>query len=211
MAAYHEYAQTTGNFDSLPQSKIKSVFDCSLYKREPWCAHQSRIVQYLHQPPTCAILSSQSPCIIYLVYSEHKEFFVMKIHNCPNCNATLDLEVNNREFAFCQYCGTKILLDDYRSTHRFVDEARIKEAELECQIRLKELEMEKEKQEAAAKAKAFKIKLSFILGIIGILMITIGYGLGNLSNNSDSSFYLLSMIGLFPLLAIGFIWTSGKQ
>jgi len=113
--------------------------------------------------------------------------------------------------AFCQYCGTKILLDDYRSTHRFVDEARIKEAELECQIRLKELEMEKEKQEAAAKAKAFKIKLSFILGIIGILMITIGYGLGNLSNNSDSSFYLLSMIGLFPLLAIGFIWTSGKQ
>lgn len=135
----------------------------------------------------------------------------MKKHVCPNCNATMDFEISNREFVFCQYCGTKIMLDDYRSTHRVVDEARIKEAEIKAQIRLKELEIARLKQEAKEKSKWFKVKISIVLGIIGTLMMIIGYGLGSLSNNPDSSFYMLSLIGLFPVMAIPLIWLTGNK
>ena len=31
----------------------------------------------------------------------------MIVLSCPNCSATLELD-ENRQFAFCQYCGTKI-------------------------------------------------------------------------------------------------------
>lgn len=41
------------------------------------------------------------------------------------------------------YCGNKIILDDFRSFHCIIDEARIKEAEAERVVRLKELESEK--------------------------------------------------------------------
>ena len=30
---------------------------------------------------------------------------------CPNCKAPLEID-QDRLFVFCQYCGTKILLDD---------------------------------------------------------------------------------------------------
>ena len=39
------------------------------------------------------------------------------------------------------------MLDDYRSTHRVVDEARIHETETDRIIRLKELELEEKKRE----------------------------------------------------------------
>lgn len=63
----------------------------------------------------------------------------MRTCNCPSCNANLTIDDENREFAFCQYCGAKIMLDDYRSTHRVIDEAKIKQAEFNREIRLKEL------------------------------------------------------------------------
>ena len=65
----------------------------------------------------------------------------MRTCNCPNCNAKLTIDDENRDFAFCQYCGEKILLDDYRATHRVIDEAKIKQAEVELEIRLKELKI----------------------------------------------------------------------
>lgn len=65
----------------------------------------------------------------------------MRTCNCPNCNANLTIDDKDREFAFCQYCGTKIMLDDYRSTHRVVDEAKIKQAEIDREIRLRELKI----------------------------------------------------------------------
>lgn len=57
---------------------------------------------------------------------------------CPSCGAELTVKDENRDFIFCEYCGTKVRLDDYRETHRFVDEARLKEAE----VQMKRLEME---------------------------------------------------------------------
>lgn len=32
---------------------------------------------------------------------------------CPNCGANITLD-NTRDFGFCSYCGTKILLDEYK-------------------------------------------------------------------------------------------------
>ena len=66
----------------------------------------------------------------------------MRVCKCPNCNANLTIDDENRDFAFCQYCGSKIMFDDYRSTHRVVDEAKIKQAEFDREIRLKELHIE---------------------------------------------------------------------
>ena len=105
----------------------------------------------------------------------------MRKCTCPNCNANLTIDDNNRDFAFCQYCGAKIMLDDYQVTERIIDEARIKESETERIIRLKELELEERKQLAKEKAKKNKIIASIILGITGILMIVVGGFLGQFS------------------------------
>ncbi len=70
----------------------------------------------------------------------------MRTFNCPSCGAEITLEVGNRDFGFCQYCGSKIMLDDYRITHRYVDEAQITQSENEKILRLKELEIQKANQ-----------------------------------------------------------------
>ena len=67
----------------------------------------------------------------------------MRACKCPNCGANFEVE-EGREFAFCGYCGTKIMLDDVRITHRIIDEARLKEAEIEQIKMVHRLEMEKE-------------------------------------------------------------------
>ncbi len=65
---------------------------------------------------------------------------------CPNCNASLDNIDPSRKYCYCQYCGTKILIDDEVNRHEthVYDEARIKETESKELLRLKELEIERE-------------------------------------------------------------------
>ena len=69
----------------------------------------------------------------------------MKLINlrCSNCGADLQVDPDRKQ-VFCSYCGTKLLVDDetINITNRFVDEARLKEAE----VRLKELEYEHERE-----------------------------------------------------------------
>lgn len=88
----------------------------------------------------------------------------MRACQCPNCNAQISLD-DSRDFGFCQYCGTKIMLDDYRSTHRVVDEARIQETETDRIIRLRELELEEKENERSRKGRmvAFMIALAFVI------------------------------------------------
>lgn len=89
----------------------------------------------------------------------------MRTYKCPNCNAQLSFD-DSREFAFCQYCGAKIMLDDYRATYRVVDEARIHETETNRVIRLKELEIEEKKREREHKEeKWFWICWSIGIGV----------------------------------------------
>lgn len=89
----------------------------------------------------------------------------MKYFTCPGCGANGSFEHDNRDFCFCEYCGTKIMLDDFRSTYRFVDEAKIREAELKNEMYLKELEMEEKQEELSRRG----IKTAFIIALIFVL------------------------------------------
>lgn len=99
---------------------------------------------------------------------------------CPECKANLSVEPGRKQ-CFCQYCGTKIIIDNEEQVQTFktVDEARIREAELDNEIRLRQLEIEKMKLEQEQKKqmlnRSLKIKIAIILGIIGMVAILIGY------------------------------------
>jgi acetyl-CoA carboxylase beta subunit len=85
---------------------------------------------------------------------------------CPSCGAELTVKDENRDFMFCEYCGTKVRLDDYQETHRFVDEARIQESKDAKELELKKMEFEEKKDKQA-------LLVSGILLIGGIGMIFI--------------------------------------
>ena len=73
---------------------------------------------------------------------------------CPGCGADLTVKDDNRDFMFCEFCGTKIRLDDYQETHRFVDEARIQESKDAKELELKKMEQERWRTEDANKTAA---------------------------------------------------------
>lgn len=91
----------------------------------------------------------------------------MRSCRCPNCDANITVDDENREYTFCQYCGSKIMFDDYRSTQRIIDEAKIKQAETERIVRLKELELE----ETRLKQKDISGKILFPIWIVLSLIV----------------------------------------
>lgn len=99
---------------------------------------------------------------------------------CPECKADLSVEPGRKQ-CFCQYCGTKIMIDNEEQvqTYKTIDEARIREAELQSELRLKQLEIEKMKLEQEQKKqmlnRSLKIKVSIILGAIGMISVLVGY------------------------------------
>lgn len=66
---------------------------------------------------------------------------------CPGCGADLTVKDGNRDFMFCEYCGTKVRLDDYQETHRYVNEAEVKKVEAEKELKLKQIETDAKKGE----------------------------------------------------------------
>lgn len=80
---------------------------------------------------------------------------------------------DNRDFMFCEFCGTKVRLDDYQETHRFVDEARIQESKDAKELELKKMEFEERKRKEDLKSAfaIIKVSLGITLGGLGILMI----------------------------------------
>jgi DNA-directed RNA polymerase subunit RPC12/RpoP len=89
----------------------------------------------------------------------------MRACNCPECGAEIQINDTNRDFGFCQYCGAKIMLDDYRSTQRYVDEARVKEAE----VRMKELEMEERENQVQRNNAKTAYKIAAIIAVVGVI------------------------------------------
>lgn len=79
---------------------------------------------------------------------------------CPSCGAELTIKDESRDFMFCEYCGTKVRLDDYQETHRFIDEARIQESKDAKELRIKEMEFEERKR---AEEKKDEKKIPFII------------------------------------------------
>lgn len=99
--------------------------------------------------------------------------FMARTVKCPGCGADLTVKDGNRDFMFCEFCGTKVRLDDYQETHRFVDEARIQESKDAKELELKKMEFEERKRKEDLKSAfaIIKVSLGITLGGLGILMI----------------------------------------
>lgn len=90
---------------------------------------------------------------------------------CPSCGAELSVRDNNRDFMFCEFCGTKVCLDDYQETHRFVDEARIQESKDAKELELKKMEFEEKKRhEHDKQEKAAITGLVIFMIVVSILL-----------------------------------------
>ena len=130
---------------------------------------------------------------------------------CPECGAALNIE-EGREQIFCSYCGTKIMVhNDNEHIYRHIDEAGIKQAETERIVRMKQMEIAEKKRLASERMTKTKIKISLILAVVGILMMTLGYLAGSATGDPDSGLYMISMVGFFPLMGAGYIWLFSKD
>ena len=63
---------------------------------------------------------------------------------CPRCGADINV-ADDREFIFCEYCGSKILLDnDHEYTIHTIDEAKIRKVEADREVRMRRVEAERD-------------------------------------------------------------------
>lgn len=103
----------------------------------------------------------------------------MKLINlrCSNCGADLQVDPERKQ-VFCSYCGTKLLIDDesINITKRYIDEARLKEAE----IRLKELEYEHEREMRAEMLRQEQKKVNRISLMIYLAALLITFSVSGL-------------------------------
>ena len=122
---------------------------------------------------------------------------------CPECGADLEMEEGRKQM-FYSYCGAKVMLQNENEyTIRTVDEARIREAEVNRELRLKELELEKQRKSEEdnknLSSKNFfkkRIKIYLILTIIGAVPMLLDL---NFTGTIDKIFTLISMVGLCGL------------
>lgn len=129
---------------------------------------------------------------------------------CPECKANLSVK-EGRKYCFCQYCGTKIMLEDDRvnkTYYTYRNEARLRQAEIDREIALKKLEIEKIKVEQEEKRKnknrRLKIIVAIILAILVFVLSLSGYLL------KDGSLTLTAMM-IFPILCILGITSLGNN
>lgn len=129
---------------------------------------------------------------------------------CPECGSKLQIEDGHKE-CFCQYCGHKILLDDGNkkvnvnviNTYHKIDDARIKEAEVDKLVRLKELEVEEKKLNKKMKSRRFR-------AILGLSLLIIGGGAIILSRIfNDDGFFEYGFFAIIGALLVGFVAIIG--
>ncbi len=88
---------------------------------------------------------------------------------CPSCGAELMVKDDNRDFMFCEFCGTKVRLDDYQETHRYVNEAEVQRVKAEKELELKRMEMEEKKRKEDIKEE----NKGLIIGAVGFAVFMI--------------------------------------
>lgn len=129
---------------------------------------------------------------------------------CPEYKANLSVE-GGRKYCFCQYCGTKIMLEDDRvnkTYYTYRNEARIRQAEIDREIALKKLEIEKLKVEQEEKRKNKNRKLKIIVAII--LAISV-FALGLSGYLLEDGFLVLMAMLTFMILFILGIESLGNN
>lgn len=94
---------------------------------------------------------------------------------CPSCGAELTVKDDNRDFMFCEFCGTKARLDDYQETHRYVNEAEVQRVKAEKELELKRMEMEERK---IKQSRDTGFKLLIVAGVLFILMLIVAFVTG---------------------------------
>ena len=94
----------------------------------------------------------------------------MREFSCTNCGSNFCFNEANKEFVYCPYCRTRYMLDDYRSTHRIIDDARIREAEVDKLIKLKQLEIAEKERKAK---NVTRIILSVVFSIVLLIIIIV--------------------------------------
>ena len=104
------------------------------------------------------------------------------------------------------YCGMPLRVDDGSQTliYRKVDETRIREAEIDERIELARMELDERRRPG-------RIKLTAFLAVIGAAMMIIGVFLGHASNDENSPWYMVAMLGMFPPMSIPFIWPGNSN
>ena len=93
---------------------------------------------------------------------------------CPNCNANLDDIDPSRPFCYCQYCGTKIALDDgtiRKETHIY-DEAKIKETESSERVKMREMDLEREHSKQMNEILKYVLIFAAVLFVVGIIPVS---------------------------------------
>ena len=127
---------------------------------------------------------------------------------CPECGATLSIE-EDREQAFCTYCGAKVLIhNENEYVYRHIDEAGIKQAETDRLVRMKQMELAERKRADEQKAKSLKIKIALIMAALGGILIVVGFLAGDASGDSDSGLYMITAVGFFSLFGAAFVGLS---
>ena len=121
----------------------------------------------------------------------------MRKLECPGCGANLELKEDNRDFAFCEYCGAKITFDDFRSTHHYVDEARLVEAETEQMVKKKQIEWAEKQEQENKEKRSLKIKLTIIFVAVCLVSFLIAIPTNSLFFYSLAGISML--VGMFVL------------
>lgn len=94
---------------------------------------------------------------------------------CPSCGAELTVKDDTRDFMFCEFCGTKVRLDDYQETYRYVNEAEVQRVKAEKELELKRMEMEERK---IKQSHDTGFKLLIVAGVLFILMLIVAFATG---------------------------------
>lgn len=120
---------------------------------------------------------------------------------CPNCKAELEF-TEKRKVMYCQYCGTKLLLDDDNEyTYRHIDEAEIKKAETEQLIRLKQLELAEKRYEENKKVTKLMILISLVVGAIGMISLIMAF-------TFDCVVCFLIFLIMSGIIALMWVWKA---
>ena len=96
---------------------------------------------------------------------------------CPSCGAELSVEEDRKQI-FCSFCGCKIIINNENEyTYRMIDEAGIKQAEVNRDVQMKKYEIYEKNRVEKEKRNKIKFFISILLGIVMLISFGLGYKL----------------------------------
>lgn len=127
---------------------------------------------------------------------------------CPKCGSTFVVSKDN-DSAFCSHCGYKVLIenDNIHILH-FIDDAELVKAKTDQILTLRQIQLLDQERIDSKRRNRHKTIIALTMMIIGIVTICVGFFLGDKSGSSESSYYVISYVGIILLLGSAFIALS---